>query len=165
MLFSKASSIIVSFSFICCICRLSHYCYSLIGAAYRFALKCKTERKVFKTFAFSEANKNRLKKYMARMRRIFKFININTAVHTHVVTFCIDKIGYKLDGLEAVDKETRKETLVRRAKLVPAIFKLMTLALNRCIKARIFCKCNLSRCLLVKSRCIATPRATKKLDI
>jgi len=106
---------------------------------------------------------------MARMRRIFKFININTAVHTHVVTFCIDKIGYKLDGLEAVDKKTRKETLVRRAKLVPAIFKLMTLALNdersyitRCIKARIYCKCILSRFLLVKSRCIAAGSATQK---
>jgi hypothetical protein len=77
-----------------------------------------------------------------------------------------------LDGLEAVDKETRKETLVRRAKLVPAIFKLMTLALNdersyitRCIKARIYGKCILFRCLLVKSQCIATPLCDKNWDV
>jgi len=107
------------------------------------------------------------------MRRIFKFMNINTAVHTHVVTYCIDKIGYKLDALEDVDKQNRKETLVRRAKLVPAIFKLMTLALNdersyitRCIKARIYCKCILSAVYGLKADALLPlMHATKNWDI
>ncbi len=93
----------------------------------------------------SDGQVDHIKTFMNTIRRSYKFMNMTTATSQDMVSCCLDFIGYSISN--ARDEENRKQRRIRRAKLVPAIFKLMTLALiderayiTRCVKAKLYRK-------------------------
>ena len=96
---------------------------------------------MFKRFVMSEGHQDHLRSFLSKVKRSFKFMNNTTARTSGLVSDCLDYIGYKVSV--AGDDETRAKRQIRRARLVPAIFKLITLALIeerayivRCVKSR-----------------------------
>jgi len=97
------------------------------------AAKCRKEKEIFELFGVTDRTKREVKRWLVTIRRMFKFVNGDTMVRYNLVNDCLAHIGFtvKTDRSEV----ERNNMMMKRAKLVPAIQKLVTFALveERCV--------------------------------
>lgn len=73
------------------------------------------------------------KKFVAHLKRYYKFFNEMTAGEGGILGQCLTFIGLNVNSIRENDRnmvEKRREILARRIKLAPAIYKMICLGLN-----------------------------------
>jgi len=109
------------------------------------AALCRSFEEVCRRFLITSDEVTEIKRYIYAVRRRVKFLNENTAIEHNLVNHCLNAAGKKLR--EPTMKGFR-ETLAKRVKLAPAVYKLIGFGLTderaritKMIRNVIECRC------------------------